>query len=464
MKKEFLLLFSALFLPLCGAEKVIPVESTSPGDWFLQSVTVSRPQMEKEFLQKLDKLDPCAERARCAEAYHRTLEERFHSNRIEDAAIEKAFNWKKGDFTWHNNKFYAKPGCTSWIIAPDASSTGSCIVQKNRDYVGQNHLTFRLFRAAPGRFKIAVVGDLWNTGAGAAMNEKGVMIVQNDGTTRYGHPAKVNIGCTFVLRYIAERCATLQEAADVLKKFHDTGLVRSASIYLLADLNSGMVLEGTAVKYAYADVKSAFEVRANNYLLPGMRMVARRSKKSFLNGASRRFDASEFLRTTLADKGKISPADLMKLARLRDPEQEKAGFRQVCIKHTLASTMFVPDRMYPEYLSATFVSLGPTRHTVFLPVPMGVTAVPESMTNGTWGKKALELAKKMPLDHKRLPDFEKLENKFISEFFDVREKARLLLLAGKRADAVKMLDNLFLKQYQEANVFLDKLQKECAGK
>ena len=154
----------------------------------------------------------------------------------------------------------------------------------------------------------------------------------------------------------------------------------------------------------------------------------------------------------------------MKLARLRDPEQEKAGFRQVCIKYTLASTMFVPDRMYPEYLSATFVSLGPTRHTVFLPVPMGVTAVPESITNGTWGKKALELAKKMPLDHKRLPEFEKLENKFISEFFDVREKARLLLLAGKRADAVKMLDNLFLKQYQEANVFLDKLQKECAGK
>jgi hypothetical protein len=193
-------------------------------------------------------------------------------------------------------------------------------------------------------------------------------------------------------------------------------------------------------------------------------MISRRNKKSFLNGASRRYDASEFLRQTLTGKGRISPADLMKLARLRDPEQEKAGFRQVCCKYTLASTMFVPDRMYPEYLSATFVSLGPTRHTVFLPVPMGVAAVPESLTDGTWGRKALALAEKLPLDHTKLAEFEKLENKFISEFFDVREKARLLLLAGKRTDAVKLLDDLFRKQYQEANTFLEKLQKECDKK
>ena len=452
--------FALVLLLSAGAESFYKVENHEPGAWFLHAVRNSRSEAEKGYLEKLDKLDPYAERARCAENFHRLLEGHFHANRIEDEAIEKALNWKKGDFTWHNNKFYARPGCTSWIIASDVSSTGSCIVQKNRDYTGQNLLTFRLFRAAPGRYRIAVVGDLWNTGAGAAMNEKGLMIVQNDGTSRYGHPAKVNVGCTFILRYIAERCADLQEAAKVLKKFHDTGLVRSSSIYLLADLNSGMILEGTAVKYAAADVVSGFEVRANNYLLPGMRMISSRSKKSFLNGASRRFDASEFLRTTLAAKGKISPADLMKLARLHDPEQAKAGFRQVCIKNTLAGTMFVPDKMYPQYLSATFVALGPTRHTVFLPVPMGISAVPESLTNGVWGRKALELAKKLPFEHSRLPEFEKLENKFISEFFDVREKARLLLLAGKRNEAVKLLDEVFRRHYTQANQFLDRLNKE----
>ena len=33
------------------------------------------------------------------------------SNRREEEAIEKALNWPKGDFTWHNNKFYTRTGC-----------------------------------------------------------------------------------------------------------------------------------------------------------------------------------------------------------------------------------------------------------------------------------------------------------------------------------------------------------------
>jgi hypothetical protein len=91
---------------------------------------------------------------------------------------------------------------------------------------------------------------------------------------------------------------------------------------------------------------------------------------------------------------------------------------------------------------------------------MGVSAVPESLTNGEWGKKALALAKKLPLEHSKIPEFEKLENKFITEFFDVREKARLLLLAGKHAEAVKLLDDVFRKQYAQANQFLNRLNEE----
>lgn len=454
MKYIFTLCLAISLITLCCGEEFYPVEDTTPGNWFLFSIKASRQQAAKSYLEKLDKLDPYPERLRCAEEYHRMLEEKFHANRAEDAAIEKALNWKKGDFTWHNNKFYARPGCTSWIIMPDVSSTGSCIVQKNRDYRGQNLLTFRLFRAAPGRYKVAVVGDLWNTGAGAVMNEKGLMIVQNDGTGRYYNPRKVNVGCTFVLRYVAEHCADLQEAGAMLKKLHDSGILRSPSIYLLADPDQAMIFEGSAKRYASAPVTFGFEVRANNYLLPGMKMVCMRNKQNFLNGSSRRYDASEFLRTTLVEKGKIFPADLMKLARLRDPQQEKAGFRQVCMKNTLASIMFVPDRMFPQYLSVTFVALGPTRHAVFLPVPMGISAVPESLTNGSWGTRALALAAKLPLDHDQLPEFEKLEGKFISEFFEVREQARRKLLAGDRTAAIKLLDDLFRKQYRAAQEFL----------
>ena len=445
---------------LGAAETFFPVEDPQPGNWFVNSVRHSRPTAEKFYREKLDKLDPRPVRAQWAELYHQMIEQRFVSNRFEEEAIEKALGWPRGDFTWHNHKFYTRTGCTSWIIAPDASSTGACIVQKNRDYTGQNLLSVRLFRAAPGRYKVLTVTDLWNTGAGAAMNEKGVMIVQNDASNKDSMYRSVTTGCIFILRYIAENCATKDEAVSCLKEFYRSGIARSGSIYLIADLNSGAIVEATARRVAGADLDFAFEARANTLLLPGMRNSVINKREYFLKGANRRFAASEFLRKTLQEKGRIAPVDLMRLARLRDPEDEKAGFRQVCMKNTLASTMMVPDRMFPDFLSVAFVALGPTRHTVFVPIPMGVSRMPESLVDGEWGTAALELAKKLPLDHNRLPEFEALEKKFINEFFTAREEARKLLLNRKKNDAVKLLDDLFARQYEEAKAFIAKVTAE----
>ena len=449
-------------LTLGAAETFFPVEDPQPGKWFVDSVRHSRPTAEKFYREKLDKLDPRPVRERMAGQYHQMIEQRFVSNRLEEEAIEKALGWPKGDFTWHNHKFYTRTGCTSWIIAPDASSTGACMVQKNRDYTGQNLLSVRLFRAAPGRYKVLTVTDLWNTGAGAAMNEKGVMIVQNDASNKDSMYRSVTTGCIFILRYIAENCATKDEAVSCLKEFYRSGIARSGSIYLIADLNSGTIVEATARRVASADLNFAFEARANNLLLPGMRNSVANKREGFLNGANRRFTASEFLRKTLREKGRIAPPDLTRLARLRDPEQEKAGFRQVCMKRTLAGTMMVPDRMFPDFLSAAFVALGPTRHTVFLPIPMGLSRMPESLVDGEWGTAALDLAKKLPLDHDRLGEFEALEKKFITEFFAAREEARLLLLDRKKAQAVKLLDDLFTKHYGEAKAFLNGLSASLA--
>ena len=456
-----LLLSSAVSIAV-SAETWHPVETSGAGEWFIRSVRNSRPEVEKFYLEKLDKLAPAAERAKLAEEYHRTLEANFHSNRIEDAAIEKALNWKPGDYTWFNNTFYSRTGCTSWIIAPDASFSGACIVQKNRDYCGQNLLAVRIFRSMPGRYKVITVNDLWSSGAGAVMNEKGLMIVQNDGSSYDPPRHKVNVGCIFILRYIAEHCGTLDEAVAMLKKFHDSGIARSSSFYLLADLNSGMIMETTANHYSCAEVKFAYDVRSNSYILPGMASLAKTGKKGMLNGISRRFNATEFLRLTLNEKGKIAPADLMKLARHRDPEEEKTGFRQICFKNSLSSIMFVPDRMHPEYLSAAFVAVGPQRHTVFLPIPMGLSKMPESIINGQWGKMALELHSKWPLDHNRLPEFETLENQFIREYLEVKEQARIHLLNNRRDEAVKLLDDLFMRQYTAAKEFMSRqLKSDC---
>ena len=469
MIKKFsltLLLSGSLFL--AGAqEKYIPVEDLTLGNWFVTSIQKSRAEREKGYLDKLDKLKNAEYRAHFAEAFYRMLEVNgLPGCRAEDEAIERALNWKKGDFTFHNNYFYTRTGCTSWIITPEISSTGACMVQKNRDYKGQNLLSARLFRAMPGKYKIITVNDLWSSGAGAVMNEKGLMIVQNDGSSvlqSEWFPSKVNIGSIFTLRYVAEHCADLDEAVAMMKKLHRLGLVRSISLYLLADPERGMIFEATPRHFSCSEVNFSFEVRANNYLLPGMRGSVAQKRDAFLNGANRRYAASEFLRKVVENKGKVAPLDLMQLARFREPEIEKSyKYRSVCVNASLASTMFVPDRQFPDYLSVTFVALGPQRHTVFLPIPMGLSAIPESLTNGDWGTKAIKLSEKLPLDHHKLPEFEAVETRFIDEFFAAREAARKLLLTGKRQEAVKLLDELFRRQYAQAQEFLNRISENIS--
>ena len=472
MIRRLFLLLSILGagIMLDAGEKYFPVEELTPGSWFLNSIRKTCADRKKFYLEKVTKLVPDdVQRVERAEAFHRMLEANsFAANRAEDAAIEQALGWKKGDFTWHNNTFYVKTGCTSWIITPDVSATGACMVQKNRDYKGQNLLSARLYRAYPGKYKVITVNDLWSSGAGAVMNEKGLMIVQNDGSfiLRQDLPnSKVSVGYIFMLRHIAEHCANIEEAVAMLKKFYRTGIGRSSSIYLLADLDSGAIIETTGKHFAYAEVNFAYEVRANNYLLPGMRSTVKQNREAFLNGANRRYAASEFLRNVIANKGKIAPFDLMQLARFREPEIEKTlKYRSVCVNASLASTMFVPDRQFPEYLSVTFVALGPQRHTVFLPIPMGLSAMPESLINGDWGKVALALSEKLPLDHNRIGELEKMETRLIDEFFAAREQARMLLVNGKRSEAVELLDKVFRKQYEEAKKFMDEFSKSADAK
>ena len=461
MYKYLLLLF--LSVSLC-AETLISTDDQTPGKWFLDSIQYTKSKMEKVYLEKLDKLAPQPERAKCAEEYNQLIEEYFSSNRLEEECIEKALKWNKGDFTWHNNKFYTNPGCTSWVVTPEFSSTGTCILQKTRDYLNQNLLSIRIFRSAPGRYKIITVNDLWHSGAGAAMNEKGLMIVQNDPASRELHQRKVNTGSLTVIRYIAEHCSTLEEAAETLKKFYTSGICRSGSIYLLADCNRGLIIEATTRHVAEGWVNFACEARANNFLLPGMTSYSKRNRKSHISGANRRFSAADFIYKTVEEKGKVSPSDLMKLARQRDAADENRKLRQICMKNTLCSTMFVPDRMYPEYLSVAFVALGPPRHTVFLPVPMGLQAIPESIADSSWGTKAMKLAEKLSIDHNYINEFENIETKFADEYFTIREKARLLLLKNKHQEASQLLFETFNRQYKEAQTFLDSIEKRAVKK
>jgi hypothetical protein len=458
MKMRMVLLGAVLaaLTAVAGDPVFYPVENAFPGEWFLRSITPRRAKYEKYYRDRLDKLAPQEKRADHAEALLKLMDDVIVSNREEDAAIEKALDWRAGDFTYHNIRFYAKVGCTSWMVLPDASATGAAMLQKNRDYGGQNLLSIRLFRAMPGRYKIVTVGDLWSSGAGAVMNEKGLMIVQNDGPGWESRLNRYGIGCISMLRLLAEQCADAVEAEAMLRKLHARGIVGSSSIYLIADLDRGVVIEGTGRHLAAAHVDFGIEARANNYLLPGMSGLYKtmRPRDKFLDGENRRYTATEFLASRLRDKGLLSPVDLMDCSRLRDPEMEKQNWRQICMKNTIESTLFVPDRAYPEMLSTVFIAIGPPRHTVYLPIPMGVTEFPEELADGDMGLLAFALREKYGLDHPHLDSFKALEKELMDEHFAVREEARKLLRVHRRGEAAALLTENFRKQFVKVRNFL----------
>ena len=433
-----------------------PVENAFPGEWFLRSIAPGRAKYEKHYRDRLDKLAPPAERAARAEALLKLMDDVAVSNREENAAIEKKLGWRQGDFTYHNIRFYSKVGCTSWLVLPDASATGTAMLQKNRDYGGQNLLTLRIFRAMPGRYKVAMMGDLWSSGACAVMNEKGLMIVQNDGPGWESRLQRYGIGCISMLRLLAEQCADVAEAEAMMRKLHTRGIVVGSSIYLIADLDRGVVIEATGRHLAVSHLNFGFEARANNFLLPGMSGLNQtlRPRDKFLNGENRRYAATEFLASRLREKGMLSPVDLMDCSRQRDPEMEKQNWRQICMKNTIASTLFVPDRAYPEMLSTVFIAIGPPRHTVYLPVPMGVTEFPEELACGDMGLVAFALRKKYGLDHPHLDRFKALEKELWDEHFATCEEARKLLRAHRRNEAAALLTENFRKQFVKVRNFL----------
>lgn len=431
--------------------------SSTPGEWFLKSVA-DTPELETQYREWLDRFCSYEERKKHVSALQRILSRYAAANKEEDRAIEKALGWQKGDFTYHWIRYYSKPGCTSWLAAPDISPTGNTVVQKVRDYQGQNMLSVKIYRSAPDRFRVVTVGDLWHSGACAVMNEKGVVITQNDAPgTWEKNPRSVTFGSSYLLRYLAEHCATAAEALATLEKIYKSGFVRGGDLYFIADPAEGFVVESTSKSFVPARIGFGFDVRSNDFVLPGTVSIMQRERQAYLNGMNRRFSAVENLRNALKTKKHLEISDLIATSRLRDPEAEAAGMRQICMKDTISSMMFLPDAEYPEVLSTLFLALGPVRHTLFLPIPICLGKLPMELVNGSWAKRAFALREKIGLDHGRLEEFAALENKFIRGYFRCRTICRKLLAQNDRAGAEQLLEEFFFSCFKKARRFTDTL-------
>lgn len=369
----------------------------------------------------------------------------------------------------------AAEACTSWVIRPEDTASGMMIIQKVLDAPYRARLDADI-RVAPNGWRWIRVGSHAN-GASMAMNEKGVAMTTNcgdkNGESRPFYGERHAMGSGELQRLVIKNCATAAEGVEMLKNVARNRLFVYSStnygtILLIADPHRAFLVE-IGDGYAEArEVTGGLHVVANAWSLPGGETYslydlgavrANRARKACVVKALQddRIDGKYTVRGCIATSRKVRGRKFADCHTFV-PGNSKAR------NMSLETTCFELDAEFPAFLSCAYVSLGPQRHTVYLPVAMAVKQLPDKMRDGRWGKMAYDHQAAFGPNHDDLQKIAALEEKFLAEFAAVRAEARRLLEAGKQDAAAKLLNNCFKRQYAEADKLMTSLQKAARQK
>ena len=394
-------------------------------------------------------------------------------------SLNTEVNMKFGYFTVGSACFFSvvfsAEACTSWVLRPEETQSGRMIIQKILD----ERYTPRLdadIRVAPNGWRWIRIGRNAH-GASMTMNEKGVALTTNsadrNGENRPFYGERHAMGSGELQRLVAKNCATAAEGVELVKRAARNRLfvyssINFGTILLIADAHRAFLVEiGDGYAESY-EITNGIHVATNTWRLPGGEVV---SECDFpgVRGDRARYDcAVKSLREKRVD-GKYTVRgcfDTSRNIRRRQfverhpfvPGNPKSKFM------SLETTCFEIDAEFPAFLSCAYISLGPQRHMVYLPVAMAVKQLPDKMRDGRWGKMAYDHQAAFGPEHADLPKIAALEDKFLAEFTTVRDRARELLRDGKKAEAVKLLNDCFDRQYAEADELMTSLQTAAQEK
>ena len=365
--------------------------------------------------------------------------------------------------------------CTSWVLRPEVTESGRMIIQKILD---NPHSPLDAdFRVAPNGWRWIRIGR--HNGPSMAMNEKGVAITANcgekngDETTRKGRHTFYSFE---LLWHVVRNCATAEKAVVELKHIGRNRLfrmpggkspVKYGTILMVADAKRAFMVEIGDGYCEAVEITSGIYVVANAWRLPGCEAVSVHNGQDIRGNRAREVCAVKALHENQVD-GKYTIRGCFETSRrIRGPKYlQRYPFVPVDPKSknmSLMSGCFEIDPEFPAYLSCAYTSLGPQRHTVYLPVPMAVKQLPDKMRDGRWAKMAFAHQDAFGPNHGDMQKFTDLEDKFLKEFDAARDAARKLLRAGKTDEAVKLLNDTFERQYAEADKLMTALQKAAAA-
>jgi hypothetical protein len=370
---------------------------------------------------------------------------------------------------------FSAEACTSWVIRPEVTESGMMIIQKILDERYRERLDADI-RVAPNGWRWLRVGSFGN-GASMTMNEKGVAVTTNcgdlNGEVRSFRGPRHAMGSGELQRLVAKNCATAAEGVEMLKNIaRNRVFVYSSKNYgtilLVADPRRAFLVEIGDGYAEVCEVTGGMHVVANGWRLPGGETVSLLDFPSVRSQRTREACAVKSLQENRVDdkytvRGCFDTSRKIRRRQFDERFPFVPGNRKAT-NMSLETTCFELDPEFPACLSCAYVSLGPQRHTVYLPVPMAVRQLPDKMRDGRWGRMAYDHQEAFGPEHADLPKILELENRLLAEFKAARDQARQLLKDGKREDAVELLNECFDRQYAEADKLMTALQTAATEK
>ena len=357
--------------------------------------------------------------------------------------------------------------CTSWMIHPSVSASGRMLVQKCRDS-RVTPLDADIRRSRHG-VKWMRIGMFKNCALFAA-NERGLVAIMNDGDElTVKHPnnnlpdikhARMWTACAEMMRQMMDECSTAEEAVKLALHYGRTGIQagRGGTMFI-ADPKRGFVVD---LGPTYAEVKEltgGMIIITNCMHLPGVEEISVKPITGVRSDRAREANTREELRKRRVN-AKYTVKGTMEVSRLlcQDPMTKKYP----CRRNSLGGCCFEIDPEFPAELTTAHLALGPQQHTVYLPTPMALEQFPKEIVDSSWADMAYKLREKVGYDHRFIARFDAFEERVLAEYDRVRGEARALLKAGKKADAVKILNECYLRHYAEALKLLRETADEAA--
>ena len=286
-----------------------------------------------------------------------------------------------------------------------------------------------------------------------AFNSSGLAGVMNGGELCSDNSTNKNGKKTpELLEIIISTCNTAQEAVEMLRGFLKKGDYEHGdhgSIFFFADTKEGFLVENTAGFMAVQKCNSGYAIRANIWHLPGLEKYALTDYKTYAVESTREYAVRTALNEALASRKRITVQDCLDISRLTKTSHPIIT-RSVCCSWTNSCSSFELDREFPDVLSTAYMCVGSPRNTVVLPFPICIKTLPEELATVKVASASYARMGKLGYAAEMPQAWKACEKKSFDSYDKALVQAKALLKNGKKAEAVKLLNDTFNKIWQEA--------------